>query len=124
MNQCENCGVSVGDCSQFLNIALLNGDSINVGGSSTAAPSSSSVNNGQEFVNHCNNSGISIFDCAQVLNVAALNGLTIDISMTDLEALLAQLGTSTTALGGLTGGSGSSMVAMPTSLPTSAPVIA
>ncbi|KAK3067033.1 hypothetical protein LTR53_016326, partial [Teratosphaeriaceae sp. CCFEE 6253] len=90
LNKCTNFGISVADCSQFLNIAALNGNSVAVGG--TSAPPAGAVNNGQQFVNKCNNVGVSILDCAQLLNVAILNGNSIDISLTDLTSLLTSLG--------------------------------
>ncbi|OQN95745.1 hypothetical protein B0A48_18285 [Cryoendolithus antarcticus] len=44
---------------------------------SSSAAATSTVNNGQQFVNKCRNTGISIADCAQLLNTAAANGNTI-----------------------------------------------
>ncbi|KAI9690767.1 MAG: hypothetical protein M1822_008386 [Bathelium mastoideum] len=110
-NQCVNLGISIADCSQLANIALLNGDTVNIGG--TAGPSAQ--NNGQEFLNQCANFGISILDCAQLLNIAALNGLTIDIAPTALISLLATLGIPTGILGGLGGSlTGTGLIPLPT----------
>ncbi|TKA65600.1 hypothetical protein B0A55_11133 [Friedmanniomyces simplex] len=113
INQCTNTGVSIADCSELLNIAALNGNSINVGGS--ASPSSGSVNNGQQFLNQCNNYGISVLDCAELLNFALLNGNSIDISLGALTSLLSSLGLPSGILGGLLpSGSAGSLVSLPT----------
>jgi len=114
MNQCNNMGISVADCTQLLNIAALNGNSIVVGGSASAAPSGS-VNNGQQFLNQCNNVGISILDCAQLLNIALLNGNSIDISLTELTSLIGVLGLPTGVLSGLEP-TGTGLVSVPTGL--------
>ncbi|KAL9105615.1 MAG: hypothetical protein Q9227_009227 [Pyrenula ochraceoflavens] len=99
VNKCENFGISIADCTELLNIALLNGATVNVGGSAT--PSAGAVNNGQQFLNECKNFGISVLDCAELLNIAALNGLTIDIDLSDITSLLGALGIPTGILGGL-----------------------
>jgi len=114
MNQCNNMGISVADCSQLLNIAALNGNSIVVGGTASAA-SSGSVNNGQQFLNKCNNVGISILDCAQLLNIALLNGNSIDISLAGLTSLLSTLGLPTGVLPALEP-VGTGLVSVPTGL--------
>jgi len=114
MNQCNNKGISVADCTQLLNIAALNGNSIVVGGTASAA-SSGSVNNGQQFVNKCNNVGISILDCAQLLNIALLNGNSIDISLAELTSLLSTLGLPTGVLSGLAP-LGTGLISVPTGL--------
>ncbi|KAL9623414.1 MAG: hypothetical protein Q9160_002307 [Pyrenula sp. 1 TL-2023] len=99
INKCQNIGISIGDCTQLANIALLNGATVNVGGSAT--PSAGAVNNGQLFLNQCKNYGISVLNCAQLLNIAALNGLTIDIGLADIASLLGSLGIPTGILGGI-----------------------
>lgn len=97
INQCANVGLTVLDCTQLLNIAALNDNSVNVGGNLTAP--AGAVNNGQQFVNKCDNLGVSVADCAQVLNLAILDGNSIDIDLGSLTDLLDSLN-----LGGLVGG--------------------
>ena len=113
LNKCENFGISVADCSQLLNIALLNGATVVVGGSAT--PSAGAVNNGQQFLNECKNFGISILDCAQLLNIAALNGLTIDIDLADIVSVLGALGIPTGILGGILP-TGTGLITLPTGI--------
>lgn len=108
VNQCNNTGLSIADCTSLLNIALLNGATIVVG---SGSPSSGAVNNGQEFLNQCSNFGVSVLDCAQLLNIAAFNGLNIDISLSALTSLLSALGLPTGLLALL--GSGSKLISLP-----------
>lgn len=113
INKCENFGISIADCTQLANIALLNGATVIVGGSAT--PSAGAVNNGQQFLNQCKNFGISVLDCAQLLNIAALNGLTIDISLADITSLLGALGLPTGILGGILP-TGTGLITLPTGI--------
>ncbi|KAJ9620208.1 hypothetical protein H2203_007973 [Taxawa tesnikishii (nom. ined.)] len=113
VNQCNNSGVSIADCTELLNIAALNGNQVVIGGTTTSA-AAGSVNNGQLFLNQCQNSGISVLDCAELLNIALLNGNQIDISLGAIESLLALVGLPTQLLGGLLGTATSKLIAIPT----------
>jgi len=75
----------VAQCAQLGNIAALNGNTINTGGSS----SSGNVDNGQQFMNQCTTIGSSINQCAQLLNIAILNGNNVNLSGLTLAQLTA-----------------------------------
>jgi len=119
LNKCLNFGISILDCTELLNIAALNGNSISIGG--PAKSGVTPVNNGNQFKNECANIGLSIADCAEVLNLAILNGNAVYISLTDLTALVAQLGISLsgvlgTLLGGLSAILGGALFPIPAGL--------
>jgi len=116
LNKCLNFGISLLDCTELLNIAALNGNSISIGGPAKAGVTP--VNNGNQFKNECANIGLSIADCAEVLNLAILNGNAVYISLADITALVAQLGISLsgvlgTILGGLGGILGGALFPIP-----------
>lgn len=115
INQCQNYGISIADCTSLLNIAALNGNTIIVGGSGGSGGSSAPVNNGLLFLNQCKNVGISVLDCAELLNIALLNGNTIDINLQAVVSLLAALGVPTGILGGLLP-TGTGLITLPTGL--------
>ncbi|RMX79811.1 hypothetical protein D0869_08032 [Hortaea werneckii] len=94
ITQCVNVGLSVADCTDLLNIAALNGNSINVGGGGGSGSGTTPVNNGAQFFTKCANLGISVLDCAEVANIAILNGNNIAIDLSFLTDLLKQLGVS------------------------------
>jgi len=69
----------------------------------SASPSSTPINNGNQFTNQCVNVGVSIADCTELLNIAGMSSVPRSRDMMKL--------TSWTALNGNTvivGGSGSS----------------
>ncbi|KAI6842197.1 hypothetical protein KC340_g1892 [Hortaea werneckii] len=94
ITQCVNVGLSVADCTDLLNIAGLNGNSISVGGGGGSGSGTTPVNNGAQFFTKCANLGISVLDCAEVANIAILNGNNIAIDLSFLTKLLKQLGVS------------------------------
>ncbi|GAB1734697.1 hypothetical protein NU195Hw_g7012t1 [Hortaea werneckii] len=91
ITQCVNVGLSVADCTDLLNIAGLNGNSISIGGGGSGS-GTTPVNNGAQFFTKCANLGISVLDCAEVANIAILNGNNIAIDLSFLVDLLKQLG--------------------------------
>lgn len=68
ITQCVNVGLSVADCTDLLNIAALNGNSINIGGGGGSGSGMTPVNNGAQFFTKCANLGISVLDCAEVVS--------------------------------------------------------